>query len=977
MGGAWWWLAVVVGASGCVATSERTCDDGAVCPERLTCRPEGGGCVEPALIDACAEQAVGAPCDLLDGTPGRCRAQVCTLARCGDGVVDAVDGEVCDDGNAADGDGCARDCTSDETCGNGVRDATEACDDGNLDDGDACTTTCALPSCGDGAVQAGEACDAGAANDDAGACTTRCAEARCGDFLVQLGIEACDLGTNNDDTGSCTSGCALAACPDGLVWAGVESCDDGNAIDGDGCQATCRLPACGDGIVDPGEVCDDANLAAGDGCTPDCASDESCGNGLLDFFAGETCDDGATYRQDGCSAICQVEPRRWRQAQPALTPPARFDNAYAYDPYRARLVMYGGNPGRSDTWEWDGRTWREVVTTRSPGTRASTGMAFDLARARVVLFGGAGAAGAGDDTWEYDGVDWVQRLPATSPPPRSTHGMSYDAARHVTVVFGGGAEQAGPFVPLGDTWEYDGTTWTERTPATAPSARGHVSMVYDVARRRTVLQGGFGANGDTWQWDGTTWTSQPSTLGTVNFPELAYDVRRQRVVLYSGGAINEWDGATWTAVPSAVVPVARNQLAIAYDTARGEVVLFGGRDAGGSTEGRTWVWNGTIWAERTALAAPPRRTNHVMAFDSRRGVVVAFGGYDETFQLRDTTLEWDGATWSERVMATAVPVPRFDAAMGFDEVRGVMVLFGGADEFGQAYGDTWEYDGTSWTERADVLGPGPRSDTGLVWDAARRELVMFGGDSASADTWTYDGAWTQHSPATSPAASSGQRLAWDARHEQVVMYGAEARATWIWDGTTWTRYADDGQYPAKDFHVLAADLGGVVTFGGAAGVTSNETWSWDVARARWQRVLTDVAPVARRSPGMAFDSWRQELVMYGGFAPPGGLLRDTWIMALASTTPAETCIAGVDYDGDGDAGCADAECWGRCAPQCPIVVEPATCDGTPSCGDGTCAAPESCRVCPDDCGACAADVCGDAFCDAGETLANCPVDCPA
>src|SRR4029077_14697999 len=35
---------------------------------------------------------------------------------CGDAHMDP--GEVCDDGNTNDGDGCSRDCTSDETCGN-------------------------------------------------------------------------------------------------------------------------------------------------------------------------------------------------------------------------------------------------------------------------------------------------------------------------------------------------------------------------------------------------------------------------------------------------------------------------------------------------------------------------------------------------------------------------------------------------------------------------------------------------------------------------------------------------------------------------------------------------------------------------------------------------------------------------------------------------------------------------------------------
>ena len=39
-------------------------------------------------------------------------------------------------------------------------------------------------------------------------------------------------------------------------------------------------------------------------------------------------------------------------------------------------------------------------------------MATDTARGRVVLFSGNGGA---DETWEWDGTDWVEMLPTVSP----------------------------------------------------------------------------------------------------------------------------------------------------------------------------------------------------------------------------------------------------------------------------------------------------------------------------------------------------------------------------------------------------------------------------------------------------------------------------------------------------------------------------------------------------------------------------------
>jgi cysteine-rich repeat protein len=70
----------------------------------------------------------------------------------------------------------------------------------------------------------------------------------------------------------------------GLIVAVFAACKVPNAVDGDG-QGQAR---CGDGIVSDNEVCDDGNTIAGDGCSASCASDESCGNSVVDEDAGET-----------------------------------------------------------------------------------------------------------------------------------------------------------------------------------------------------------------------------------------------------------------------------------------------------------------------------------------------------------------------------------------------------------------------------------------------------------------------------------------------------------------------------------------------------------------------------------------------------------------------------------------------------------------------------------------------------------------
>ena len=51
-------------------------------------------------------------------------------------------------------------------CGNGILDPGEVCDDGNLADNDGCSSSCAVESCGDGVLQTDEDCDP---NDTTGA----------------------------------------------------------------------------------------------------------------------------------------------------------------------------------------------------------------------------------------------------------------------------------------------------------------------------------------------------------------------------------------------------------------------------------------------------------------------------------------------------------------------------------------------------------------------------------------------------------------------------------------------------------------------------------------------------------------------------------------------------------------------------------------------------------------------------------------
>jgi cysteine-rich repeat protein len=260
----------------CSQSTSVTCASGRVCPADWVCSADGQACIEDA---------------------------------CGDGILQAH--ESCDDGNIRDGDGCNRNCTSVEECGNGTVDAalSETCDDGNTTDGDGCSSTCrSNEECGNGVVDLhrDEVCDDWNLRSGDG-CSFDCHSVElCGNgYLDSARGEVCDDRNNNSGDG-CSGDCrSREFCGnDYLDIAKNEKCDDGNSLSGDGCSADCRSDeTCGNNIIDLGEDCDDGNSRDGDGCNNDCTAGKECGNGIIEL--GEECDDGNSNTEDNCVA-CDI-----------------------------------------------------------------------------------------------------------------------------------------------------------------------------------------------------------------------------------------------------------------------------------------------------------------------------------------------------------------------------------------------------------------------------------------------------------------------------------------------------------------------------------------------------------------------------------------------------------------------------------------------------------------------------------------------
>jgi hypothetical protein len=318
-----------------------------------------------------------------------------------------------------------------------------------------------------------------------------------------------------------------------------------------------------------------------------------------------------------------------------------------------------------------------------------------------------------------------------------------------------------------------GPQWFFRTTNGPPPRYDH-AMVYDSHRGVTVMFGGvevpeyqkFESLGDLWEWDGARWLQRmahsTTNEGWIKTPTaawrpsmqgrpverhghmMAYDSARGRVLLFGGetGAPDgsqiylndlwEWDGTTWH-FRATNGPSPRADAGMAYDSGRKRTVLYGGQFSAGVMEARgaVWEWDGEQWSTNdTIFTSSYSQSVGGMVYDRFRQETVYGPMLENTTSGR--FWDWDGQGWTLRTG------PEFDlehfqmsrtenGALAYDSYRRRTVWFGGVS--GVVANRTGFFDGEDWTllTTSPVL-PAPRTEPAMAYDSRRRALVMFGGD---------------------------------------------------------------------------------------------------------------------------------------------------------------------------------------------------------------------------------------------------------
>ncbi len=612
----------------------------------------------------------------------------------------------------------------------------------------------------------------------------------------------------------------------------------------------------------------------------------------------------------------------------ADTPGGRAEARMVYDPTYARVILFGGSTpvdsatkvtyDLDDTWDWYGDHWVRRSTAHTAGARSGHAMVYDSNRSRIVVFGGRRTdvvtknQNVLNDTWIFKNGDWSQLATPNAPPARSVPAAAYDKVHDRIVLFGGNTistDGKNTVNPIHDTWEFDGTNWTQRGGEGPKLSKP--TMVFDDATNQVLLLGldeSSTSKTDTlmYVYDGTagTWTQlKPEGLPTcVNESHVAFDGETNSVILVGGVCTTSdtsdttfsWDGTKWTKVEIKNVPDRAFGGAIAYDAARQTLLQFGGTIAFGSVRTSTLGFTAGDWSTIIDTVSPLPRSLPVIFSFPGSSTLYLYGGHDES-TVYDQLWSYDHGAWIPLNTGNNFPTGCTHATGAFDSDRQRFVLVCYA-------GNVWEFDGTTWKNNKDMKPlPDSRRFSSLVYDATLKKTVLFGGYNELDfinDTWLWNGStWTQVKNHL-PQLKSSATMWYDSTLKKTVLYGGLGRDDknsraeryadmWSFDGSGWTdmkvdpattpgmRYAATSTIDPRNGHLLL--YGGLVYTKDAKGVESQfytkDLWEWN--GAKWTLLSADNAPGIRENAAFVYDPASDRMRFFGGFA--GRYFGDQWL----------------------------------------------------------------------------------------------------
>ena len=204
---------------------------------------------------------------------------------------------------------------------------------------------------------------------------------------------------------------------------------------------------------------------------------------------------------------------------------------------------------------------------------------------------------------------------------------------------------------------------------------------------------------DSEEYDGTSW-AEGSNLNTGRSRSGSMGAGTQTAAMMSAGRtagnvtnVEEYNGTSWSEVTD--VPTAHERTAnIGTQTA---ALQFGGRVASApppaNASNKTFEYDGTNWTEGGDIGSA---AYNFMSFGTQTAGL-GTGGYDGP-PAKGESWDYNGTAWTD--ISADLNTSRYDGG-GFGSVSTAGIVFGGDKAPGVAT-EVEYYNGTSWTEVADI-----------------------------------------------------------------------------------------------------------------------------------------------------------------------------------------------------------------------------------------------------------------------------------
>jgi N-acetylneuraminic acid mutarotase len=255
-------------------------------------------------------------------------------------------------------------------------------------------------------------------------------------------------------------------------------------------------------------------------------------------------------------------------------------------------------------------------------------------------------------------------------------------------------------------------------------------------------------------------------------------------------------------------------------------------------------------------AGPAARLDHTLSADPQAGRLILFGGRDDSGTPFGDTWVYTPEENAWTPIDGDAPSPRFGHAVAVDAANRALYLFGGQADGATFFNDAWRFDldDLTWSEiAAGDIRPSPRYGTSAVLDGNGNILISHGFtfDGRFDDTWSLDpatGSWTDLSPApeTRPLKRCLHEALWDAEGQRMLLYGGCSSGL--------------GPCPQGDL------------------------WAFDPVARTWTDLTPAESPAPRSNPALVRDEASRVIWLVDGLTE-AGYIADLWELDLGEDTP--------------------------------------------------------------------------------------------